>query len=344
MSRPSKNIGPALLAKSESALTEAQASRTTLPRKPRAKKAPALTASTVSEVVKATDPTSTLVQSDALVPVSVLHVTDEARVHIAEEAASSVATALFHGYQSSVAREDMFERLMTFRRMFPAHVDVQAILGPDAFDLIGRTPEYMAAAEALYGEAKTNLIGKLRRSIGRDLAETVATAQIAKLRANMTNDIRKEAEALAQKQPNPALFLLGHGYAYRTNVKTQAIAPGQTLKITRDGEGEDAPITGFELISATKEAPIGVKPGPKGTDPDAVLAKILESAGVTVGDAASILNLTIRLLNQSATLLRSPETKMNLQVRNTLRTSVMESSRDVLSALAGDPDKVPATK
>src|ERR1044072_2194783 len=322
--------------KNVATLSPAQRDRTTVPL-PAVSPAPGA----------AEKPAALLTQSDALVPVSVLHVSDEARNHIADEAAASVANALFIGFNSSKARTDMFEKLMTFRRMFPAHADVQSILGPDAFDLIGRTPEYAAAAEALYGEAKTTLIGKLRREVGRDLAEQVATTQINNLKQNLKNDIRKEAEALAQRQPNPALFMLGHGFERRANVKTQAIGEGQSLKITR--QGEDGPITGWELVSKQKEVGKGQKPGPKATEDDAAaqVTKLLSAAGVTVGDPIAILNLTVDMLNGAAQLLRAPDTKTNLDARNALRKSLLSASKNALSALAGleaAPAEVPAAK
>jgi hypothetical protein len=122
--------------------------------------------------------------------------------------------------------------------MFPATEKVRAILGEDSPDLIGGTQEYKGAVESVYDTARGILTRKLRPVMGTDTAKAVATAKVESLRKSLSIDIRKEIEVIAGGQKNPALFMLGHGFARSTalSAKSQVIPEGAALVI-KDGVG-----------------------------------------------------------------------------------------------------------
>lgn len=189
------------------------------------------------EVVEGNGPTST---------VGILIVDDDTRLSIAHDTARSISESMYFGVKASQARTDMFDSVLKFRRTFPASEGVRAVLGADAADLIGQTPEYASAVAGVYEEAKRNLVSKFRREVGTEKAKVWAEREIKNLKQNIGNDIRAEIEHTARGQKDPVLFMLGHGFQPRKGApKSAVLQEGVKLELLT---GEDGAVTGAKVV------------------------------------------------------------------------------------------------
>jgi len=302
-------------------------------------------------------------------------VDDETKAARLDDAAKTIAVLAFLGQKTDVARLDMFNALTATRLMFPAADEVRKLLGDDAPDLRGQTPEYNAAITEVYAAARKSLVSRLRRDgyLG-EMADNLATARIESLRKTVSLDYRKHMELVAAEQDNPAAFLLAHGFEYNTAIGTkkapQAI-PAKTSVVLRAEDGtlivgtegdklvqvDDPDNKGSKIWKAVRPTP---KAGHKTTanepkeqgdqvpptqDADHQEAAVL---GDSLLDPQAIINQAIGMLNRAAGLIPGSALAADdmLETRNALRQSLLAATSAAAKALVPAPAaaKVTASK
>lgn len=241
----------------------------------------ALTSATVSTLVK--DSVEVVDSTPITSTVSLLVVDAETQLTIAHETAEAIAEVGYLSSRNSRARQLMFDAVIKLRRTFPATPQIRAILGDDAADLRGQTPEYTSAVSKVYDEAREIVLRKLKREIGADSARKVAKAEIDTLRGNISNDIRRELESSAKATKDPALFMLGHGFERNSAMgKNQAIPEGAKLELTT---GEDGVVTGASVVLPKPLA--APKPDAGGTPPTETGEQLITALAKELGTQTS---------------------------------------------------------
>lgn len=217
---------------------------------------------------------------------------DKVRENTENRVAALFAETALHTVRGQKSADALAEANLRLRRMFPAPATVQAILGEDAPDLYGRSPEYRAAVERINESARDGLINALRKE-GMTIkgATKSATDELESLRKSVSRAIRIQLDAdLKPLGDEGARILLANGFGYNGEVgKNQLLAKGDKLV---DGKVVRA-------IAPAADAP-PVEPADQATATETAEAQATQDAaemGTTTNNPQGRINLAVGELN-----------------------------------------------
>lgn len=171
----------------------------------------------------------------------------------------------FHVEAGQRAETALWEDMAKFRRFFPAAPEVRNLLGEDAPDLYGQTPEYKAAWGKVLDDARTALAARYVEEWGMNpiAAEKQAKDHVEKYRKANSVRYRNSLEASVRAEiSNPVercWFMLAHGFNYQSNVSGDMCIPvkGAHLKdgaVVIPGHVVDAKAGTIKAIKSTTPA------------------------------------------------------------------------------------------
>jgi len=284
-----------------------------------------------------------LPQSEGL---SLIMASDRVRTNAEKKVTHLLAETAAHGIRAERSLEALVTEYMRVRRMFPAVDSVREILGDDAPDLAGRSPEYKAALKRMNEGARDDLIAALRsEGFTAKLAIAHADAELESLRKSISRGIRiaveEEARALLKSDGREAAarFILGHGFGYSGEVPGGAEARVIQAKswMLKDGqlqlpEGKVISENGRDVVDAVQqgqpqdssdEVPAG----------DTADNDIAEKVNGAVVDPNALINEAVGMLRTAAELIAKNPKGMTKAQRTTHRKNVLSAARTLIGEL-----------
>lgn len=273
-----------------------------------ASKAPGTDVEVVESVPATIDPTLTLIVASETV-----------RNNAISKVAHLIAENGVLSAKADRTFESMAKEYLRLRRMFPATDSVKAVLGEDAPDLAGRTPDYKLALAKLNDEAESEMVLALRKEgFTIKLATANAEAEMERVRKSITRYVRiaieGEAKALlkAEGREAAARFVLGHGFGYSGEVTSKSYAgviEDKTWKLAKQEDGSYAlalpagKVIGSDGRTVTNAKPLDAPPveqSDQATPTETAEAQATQDAaemGVTTGTPQGRINLAVGELN-----------------------------------------------
>jgi len=284
-----------------------------------------------------------LPQSEGL---SLIMASDRVRTNAEKKVTSLMAETAAHGIRAERALETLVTEYLRVRRMFPAVDSVKEILGEDAPDLAGRSPEYKAALKRMNEGARDDLINALRKEgFTVKLATAHADAELETVRKSISRGIRiaveEEARALLKSEGREvaARFILGHGFGYSGEVPGGADARviGAKSWSLKDGqlqlpEGKVISENGRDVVDAVQQgqpqdSSDEVPPGQTAND------EIAEIVNGAVVDPNALINEAVGMLRTAAKLIAKNPEGMTKAQRTTHRKNVLSAARTLIGEL-----------